>query len=164
MIGVLGEIPFSVSFDGDNIEALTFSNLKRSGGGNYEQHKRRGLKPSLELVEISLEKLNLDISLRSDLGINPRDVLKRLIGYSESGEILDFVLGEELLGEFVIVSYDAGHEHITNKGKVRKIDVSISLEEYISEIDRNIEIITTPKKETTKKNVHEDYNQGAISP
>ena len=164
MIGILGEIPFSVTFDGSNIEALTFSNFKRKGGGNYERHQRRGLKPTLELIDISLEQLNLDISLRSDLGTKPKEMLDKIKTYTESGEVLDFILGEDLLGKFVILDYDAGYEYITNKGKVRKIDVSLSLQEYIDEIESNIQIVTTPKKGTTKKSVHEDYNQGAISP
>ena len=164
MIGILGEIPFSVTFDGNNIKALNFSNLKRSGGANYEQHKRGGLKPVLELVDLSLESLKLDISLRSDLGQKPRVLLGTLIGYSEVGKVLDFVLGQELVGRFVIGSYDAGYEYITNNGKVRKIDVSLSLKEYIDEVESNIEVIGTSKKKTEKKIVHEDYNQGAIIP
>ena len=163
MIGILGEIPFAVSFDGTNIKALNFSNLKRSGGANYEQHKRRGLKPSLELVDISLTNLNLDISLKSDLGVKPKELLTKLIGYVETGEFLEFVLGEELMGKFVIASYDAGYEYISNKGAVRKIDVSLSLNEYIDEVENSIEVVTTPKKKTEKQVVHEDFNQGAIS-
>ena len=164
MIGILGEIPFSVTFDGINIKALNFNSLKRSGGGNYEEHKRRGLKPVLELVDLSLDKINLEISLRSDLGVKPKELLEKLIIYVGSGEVLDFVLGGDLLGKFVIASYDAGYEYISNRGTVRKIDVSLSLEEYIEEVESTIEIVTTPKKKTEKKVVHEDYNQGAISP
>lgn len=164
MIGILGEIPFSVTFDGNNIKALNFNNLKRSGGANYEQHKRRGLKPVLELVDLSLESLKLDISLRSDLGQKPKVLLGILIAYSEAGEVLDFVLGQELVGKFVIDSYDAGYEYITNNGKIRKIDVGLSLKEYIDEVENTIEVVSTPKKKTEKKIVHEDYNQGAIIP
>lgn len=163
MIGILGDIPFSVSFDGTNIEVLNFTNLKRSGGTNYEQHKRRGLKPSLELIDISLTNLNLDISLRSDLGVKPKELLTKLTGHAETGEVLEFVLGEEFMGKFVIASYDAGYEYIGNKGTARKIDVSLSLNEYIEEVENNIEIVTTPKKKTEKQVVHEDFNQGAIS-
>ncbi|GLI54758.1 hypothetical protein PM10SUCC1_02730 [Propionigenium maris DSM 9537] len=164
MIGILGEIPFSVTFDGNNIKALNFTNLKRSGGANYEQHKRRGLKPVLELIDLSLESLKLDISLRSDLGQKPKVLLGILIAYSEAGKVLDFVLGQELLGKFVIDSYDAGYEYITNNGKIRKIDVGLSLKEYIDEVESTIEVVSTPKKKTEKKIVHEDYNQGAIIP
>lgn len=164
MIGILGEIPFSVTFDGNNIKALNFTNLKRSGGANYEQHKRRGLKPVLELIDLSLESLKLDISLRSDLGQKPKVLLGILIAYSEAGKVLDFVLGQELLGKFVIDSYDAGYEYITNNGKIRKIDVGLSLKEYIDEVENTIEVVSTPKKKTEKKIVHEDYNQGAIIP
>lgn len=163
MIGILGEIPFAVTFDGRNIKALNFSNLKRSGGANYEQHKRRGLKPSLELTDISLTNLNLDISLRSNLGVNPKELLAKLISYAETGEALEFVLGEDLIGKFVIASYDAGYEYISNKGSVRKIDVSLSLNEYRDEVKSSVEIVTTPKKKTEKQVVHEDFNQGAIS-
>lgn len=164
MIGILGDIPFEVTFDGSTIKALNFKNLKRNGGSNYEEHKRRGVKPSLELIDVSLEKLSLDITLRSDLGVEPEDVLKRLITHTETGSVLDFILGDKLLGRSVITSYDAGYEYISNQGRVRKIDVSLSLTEYIEKVESNIETIKKEKKQTTKKIVHEDYNQGAISP
>ena len=51
MIGMLGDIPFNVSFDGINNKILNFSDLKSNGGANYAQHKRRGLKPALEFIE-----------------------------------------------------------------------------------------------------------------
>ncbi len=151
MIGILGEIPFSVTFDGNNIKALNFKNLKRSGGANYEQHKRRGLKPVLELVDLSLGSLKLEISLRSDLGQKPKVLLDTLIAYSEAGKVLDFVLGQELVGKFVIDSYDAGYEYITNNGMVRKIDVGLSLKEYIDEVEGTIKVVSTPKKKNREE-------------
>ncbi len=164
MIGILGDIPFEVTFDGSNIKTLNFKNLKRNGGSNYEEHKRRGVKPSLELIDISLERLTLDITLRSDLGVNPEELLKKLIDHVETGSVLDFILGDKILGRSVITSYDAGYEYISGQGKVRKIDVSLSLAEYIEKVESNIEIVKKEKKQTTKKVVHEDYNQGAINP
>ena len=165
MIGILGDIPFFVSFNGREAEVLNFSNLNRSGEANYEQHKRRGLKSSLELIDLGVEKLGLKIILRSDLGVSPKDMLKKIVDYKDKGEVLDFILGEELVGSgsYVITSYDAGYEYITNKGRVRKIDVNISLSEYVKELPSNIEVVTKEKQNTIKQEVHKDYNQGAIA-
>ena len=164
MIGILGDIPFSVSFDGSNTEILNFNDLSRTGEANYEQHKRRGLKPSLELVDLGVEKLNFKIILRSDFGVAPKELLKKIINYKDRGEVLSFILGEELIGSgnYVITSYSAGYEYISNNGNVKKIDVNINLSEYIKELPSNIEIITKEKQNTTKQTVPENYNQGAI--
>ena len=55
MIGKLGDIPFEVSFDGKNKKILNFTDLKLSGGANYEKHTRKGKKPAL----VSLENLTV---------------------------------------------------------------------------------------------------------
>ncbi|MEI6857339.1 hypothetical protein [Psychrilyobacter sp.] len=51
MIGKSGDIPFEVSFDGKNKKILNFTDLKLSGGTNYERHTHKGQKPVLESLE-----------------------------------------------------------------------------------------------------------------
>jgi len=165
MIGKLGDIPFEVSFDGKNKKILNFTNLKRSGGANYEKHTRKGQKPALEFIDLKTDIISFKMSLRSDFGVDPQELLKKLNKYKNIGETLDFNLGNKPVGsgQYVITSYDAGYEYITNGGKVRKIDVSLILEEYIEIIYKNTDIVIKPKKVTKKKIVHNDFNQGAIS-
>lgn len=165
MIGMLGEVIFNVSFDGKNKKILNFTNLKVSGGANFGKHDRRGHKPVLEFIDLNTDVVTLDITLRSDFGVEPKKLLEKLNGYKNVGEVLDFTLGNEPVGggEYVITSYNAGYQYITNGGKVRKIDVSLTLEEYTKELENNIEIIIKPKKEIRKKIVNKDFNQGAIS-
>lgn len=79
MIGILGEIPFKVSFDGTNKKILNFNNLKLSGGSNYSKHNRRGMKPALEFIDLNTDTVNIDIILRSDFGVDPLKMQKRLI-------------------------------------------------------------------------------------
>lgn len=165
MIGRLGDIPFEVSFDGRNKKILNFTNLKLSSGANYEKHSRKGLKPALEFIDLKTDTLSFKISLRSDFGVDPQKLLKKLNEYKNIGKILSFVLCNQLVGDnqYVITSYNAGYEYITNGGKVRKIDISLTLEEYVKEIKNNIDVIVKPKKGTKKKIIHKDFNQGAIS-
>jgi phage protein U len=163
MIGMLGDIPFNVSFDGKNVEILNFSGLKESGGANYEKHGRRGNKPALELVDLDNNKLSMNITLRSDFGVKPKELLKKIKEYTNDGSVLDFVLGSDFVGsgKYIISSYEAGYEYLTNNGKVRKIDLSVSLEEYIEEVEQDIDIIIKPKTHVEQVTVAEDYNQGA---
>ena len=165
MIGILGNIPFKVSFDGTNNKILNFSDLKLSGGANYEEHKRRGLKPALEFIDLKADILSLKIILRSDFGVDPLATAKKLDSYKNIGKTLKFLLGNKAVGngEFVITSCNYGYEYITNNGYVRNLDVSLTLKEYTEEIVyENIEIVTKTKQNTAKKIVHEDFNQGAI--
>lgn len=80
------------------------------------------------------------------------------------GEVLDFILGGDLIGsgEYVIISYDAGYEYISNNGKVRKIDMSLSLEEYLEEITQDIGVIIKSKNQVEQTTVKKDFNQGAV--
>ncbi|ADO82806.1 phage tail protein [Ilyobacter polytropus] len=164
MIGILGDIPFNVSFDGNTTEILNFLNLKQGGAANYEKHSRRRNKPSLELLDLENNKINLNITLRSDFGIEPRELLKKIDNYMNDGEVLDFILGGDLIGsgEYVIISYDAGYEYISNNGKVRKIDMSLSLEEYLEEITQDIGVIIKSKNQVEQTTVKKDFNQGAV--
>jgi phage protein U len=164
MIGILGDIPFNVSFDGNTTEILNFLNLKQGGAANYEKHSRRRNKPSLELVDLENNKINLNITLRSDFGIEPRELLKKIDNYMNDGEILDFILGGDFIGsgEYVITSYDAGYEYISNNGKVRKIDMSLSLEEYSEEITQDIGVVIKSKNQVEQTTVKKDFNQGAV--
>lgn len=166
MIGILGDIPFSVSFNGSEPEILNFSELGRNGEANYEEHKRKWNKSSLEFIGLGVEKISLKITLRSDFGISPKKLLKQIVDHKDRGEVLDFILGEELVGSgsYVINSYDAGYEYITNNGTVKKIDININLSEYVEELSSNIQLVTKEKENTTQQVVNEDYNQGAISP
>ena len=165
MIGKLGDIPFEVSFDGKNKKILNFTDLKLSSGANYEKHTRKGQKPALEFINLNTDVVTFKMILRSDFGVDPQEMLKKLNGYKNIGETLDFSLGNKPVGsgEYVITSYNAGYEYITNGGKVRKIDVSLTLEEYVEMIYKNTDIVIKPKKEIKKKIVHKDFNQGAIS-
>ncbi|MEI6856796.1 phage tail protein [Psychrilyobacter sp.] len=164
MIGILGDIKFKVSFDGTNNKILNFSDLKLNSGANYEEHKRRGLKPALEFIDLENDIVSLKIILRSDFGVNPLKMAKKLDSYKNAGEVLKFLLGNKPIGngEFVITSCNYGYEYITNDGLVRNLDVSLSLAEYTKVIYENIEIITKKKQATKKKIIHKDFNQGAI--
>ena len=164
MIGILGDIPFNVSFDGNTTEILNFFNLKQGGAANYEKHSRRRNKPALELVDLENNKINLNITLRSDFGIEPRELLKKIDNYMNNGEVLDFILGGDFIGsgEYVINSYDAGYEFISNNGKVRKIDLSLSLEEYSEDIPQDIGIVIKSKNQVEQTTVKKDFNQGAV--
>jgi len=164
MIGKLGDIPFEVSFDGKNKKILNFINLKLSGGANYEKHIRKGQKPALEFVDLKADVLTFKTTLRSDFGVDPQKLVKKLDLYKNTGEVLDFNLGDKPLGsgQYVITSYDAGYEYITNGGKVRKIDVSLTLEEYVELIYKNTDVVIKPKKATKKKSVPQGFNQGMI--
>ncbi|WP_028857467.1 phage tail protein [Psychrilyobacter atlanticus] len=164
MIGKLGDIPFEVSFDGKNKKILNFSNLKLNSGANYGKHTQKGQKPALEFIDLKSDILTFKMTFRSDFGIDPQELLKKLNEYKNNGETLDFSLGNNPVGsgQYVITSYDAGYEYITNGGKIRKIDISLTLEEYLEMIYKNIDIVVKPKKATKKKSVSQGFNQGMI--
>lgn len=165
MIGKLGDILFEVSFDGQNKKILNFTDLKLSGGANYEKHTRKGQKPALEFIDLDTDILTFKMTLRSDFGVDPQELLEKLNNYKNVGETLNFNLGNNLIGsgQYVITSCNAGYEYITNGGKIRKIDVSLTLEEYVEMIYKNTDIVIKSKKQIEKKIVHEDFNQGSIS-
>lgn len=128
-LGGFGDLVFTVR--PWPFKTMTFKDANHSSSVEYAKHKNIGGKPSLEFIAEELDEVSLNIELLSQfMGENPLKTVKILRGYMKDGDVYDLVLGDEVLGEFVITKVDKKYEEIDCFGNVQKMTLSVSFMEY----------------------------------
>jgi len=135
MIGSLGEVIFEVSAE----KILTFDGLQFSHSAKYSEHAVHGRKGLLEFTGFSASTLSMNITLNSNLGINPKKELENLKEIFFNHEAVLFILDGEPQGEnlWVIESLSEKHDNISKHGASNYIEVSLNLKEYIEVNQQN---------------------------
>jgi phage protein U len=131
MIAALGEIIFEVS----SSRHLTFHDAQRSAEARWTEHEVFAGKPLSEFLGPGLATINLSVRLDITKGVVPIDELKRLRLAMDTGEVLQFTLGDangggELVGDFTIRAVSEGWRAITNRGVIAIAQAAIQLREY----------------------------------
>lgn len=123
-VGVLSrDVVFSVS--GDTIE--TFTNMKVSKSATYATHKIHGHKAIPEMTGMDADTVTFEMMLSAFLGVNPKKELNKLEAFMKAGTICNLVLGNELLGRWVIKSIPFNIEYTYKEGEITQAKVTVSL-------------------------------------
>jgi len=131
-IGSLGDIVFEVSSD----KVFTFDDLKRDVKMRYAKHEVIGNKPILELVGPDLSEIKFKMLLSASLGINPLKEMDAIYTAFQSGNAMVLMLGNYVVGNYkwVIGDFSESYSEIDNKGIVWKLEVDITLQEYVEQL------------------------------
>lgn len=125
VIGSWGGLVFEVS---DN-KILTTPALSRSIQANLAEHATP--EPLTEFTGRGAETISFDVSLRGDLGVNPRVESERVFEYCRTGARYPLLLGRETVGGpgalWICESASDVQEIIDGFGNVLKSLLSISL-------------------------------------
>lgn len=129
MIGVLGDIAFTVSSD----VVRTLNNMKWSGSARYTTHQRHNNHALTEFTGLDADKLSFDIYLSASLGVDPMTELTKIWRYERNHTPLSLVVGTHAYGKYkwVIESHSAKVQHHGRNGDLQQVTVSISLLEYL---------------------------------
>ena len=125
-IGALGDIAFEASV----FKILTFDKLKRSGNARWSEHSIIGEKPKLEFLGPGLEEISFEVHFNTLFNVSPEIQIEKLRTYRDTGEVLTFVMGNKMVGKYVIQGVDETHTAYNQNGKLIKANVNISLKEY----------------------------------
>lgn len=125
-IGSLGELSFVCSQD----KVRTFSELSRDLEARWAQHDVIGKKPVLEYVGPGLMSASLKIRFDVSLGIAPEEGLDRLKRMMENKLYKTLVVGDEILGRFVIESISEERKFHAGDGLCLAAEATISLKEW----------------------------------
>jgi phage protein U len=129
MIGSYGNVIFEVS----RSKVLTFDNFKRVKKANFAQHKIINRKPVLESTGSALDTIDYSIHLNVNIGISPKDELKKLSDIIESGEEQKLIIGGDVIGDFVLIQISEEQKKIDIRGRILIADVTLKLLEYVNE-------------------------------
>lgn len=125
-IGVLGPITFEVNAD----KARTWHDARRDGDSRWATHEVFGDKPKSEFLGPGLDTITLAVRFDITRGVVPRDEIRELRKQRDTGAVLQFTIGGELVGDFVLKGISEDWQRMTNQGVLTAATCTLKLEEY----------------------------------
>lgn len=126
MIGSLGDTTFEVSSEA----VRTFRDARRRKPSRWAVHEVIGQAPVTEYLGPGLAAVSLTIQLRLSLGIDPEEELTRIQDAQAGAEVLQLILGDDVIGSYVLRDLDETWAEVQGDGTRPAIDLALSLEEY----------------------------------
>jgi len=126
VLGVLGKTTFEVSAD----KVRTWRDAKRRASARWAKTEVYQGKPVSEFVGPGLDAVTLTVRLDIDRGVSPKDELRTLRDQMNKGDVLQFTVGGELIGDFKLEGVDETWTRTGRDGVLEVVDVSLALEEY----------------------------------
>jgi phage protein U len=126
-IAVLGPITFEVSSD----KVLTWMEARRTATARWATHEVYAGKPKKEFLGPGLDKITMTVRLDITKGVVPRDEIRRMREEMNTGAVLQFTVGGELVGDFTIESVDDSWPRVSREGVVTTALVNLTIEEYV---------------------------------
>ena len=129
MIGTLGtDLVFTVS---DNY-VFTFAGMTRDVSSRWATHETPGVKPRAEFLGPGLQSVSLPITLSSNLGVKPREMLERVEQMVETGDTEYLILGYRPVGKnrFRVTASSETWDLLYNQGELARAKLTLTLEEY----------------------------------
>ena len=125
MWGSLGDVAFEVSYEHVNsIGEAAFEHQYR-----YAEHQIVMGKSKLQWIGKELTKATLK-GVLSDAFCKPKKEIEKLKKEASKNEPLVFVIGDEIIGLFVIERIKETYKEVSSKGDVRLIEFEAHLKEY----------------------------------
>lgn len=161
-IGYFGEIAFRVN----NNQIISPSTLSISKGAKTINHAVIGNPEITEFSYRNLRKINLKIILLRRFS-NIESVVEQLTIITETGLHYPLIIGDKSLSEndFILLSFDENIKRTDDSGRSIISEITLNLQEYISEINREIRNIEKIEKDNTTKreeNIVKEVNKNII--
>ena len=129
VIGCLGDIIFEVS----EATVRTLDNMVWSGSARYAVHERHLTHALTEFTGLDPDKITFDITLTSELGVDPITEVVKIWNIERSGQAVPLTIGTEGYGKYrwnITIHEMKMTAHYRN-GDIRTATISVSLQEYL---------------------------------
>lgn len=161
-IGYFGDIAFRVN----NNQIVSPSTFSISKGTKTVNHAVIGSPEITEFNYRNLRKINLKIILLRRF-TNIESIIEQLTIITETGLHYPLIIGENSLSEndFILLNFDESVKRTDDRGRSIISEITLNLQEYISEIDREIRNIEGIEKNNTTKreeNIIKEMNKNII--
>lgn len=135
MVGAIADKDFNniIEFVVSREKVMTYKKFTRTNSVRYAKHDILGKKPISEYVGSDLDTVSYSIQLLAQNGLNPREVMNKLIYLQRDGTIVSVFVGDTTMGMFrwVIKGLTNEFDIIDNKGNILGISIDIDFEEYL---------------------------------
>lgn len=128
MIGAFMGLTFEVSSQ----KLLTVKGLQGSSGSEWASHDRTGGKARAQWIAPKIRRYSLELRLRAQDGVNPRETLEQLQRAAESPAADHFIIGERPLSDlpFRITELTDSWDTVISNGVLTACTVGLTIEEY----------------------------------
>ncbi len=128
-VGLFGDVIFWVG----HLRTLTLSGLSGKYGANWSEHEVIGGKARAEYINPKLKEYSCDILLDAHMGVNPRNMLNKLVQMAEDGEVHYFIIGFSPLSQnkFRITDVSDSWDAVIKHGTLVQCKVSLTIKEYV---------------------------------
>lgn len=120
------DITFEVSSD----KVYTWIEARRAGEARWATLDVYAGKPVKEFLGPGLDTITFPIRYDADRGVVPRDELRKLRKLRDTGAVLQFVVGGQLVGDFVLKGLAEDWRRFSRNGVLVTAIVDVTLEEY----------------------------------
>ncbi len=93
-------------------------------------HEVYGNKPLREFIGPGLDSISMTVRLDLAQGVVPRDELRQMRDQRDKGNVLQFTVGGELVGEYTIADLNEEWRRVDANGVLTVAVVTLKLEEY----------------------------------
>ena len=127
-VGYMGDVVFVASEE----ELRTPTDISRSGGSRWEEHKLHMRKPASEFAGPDLEQISFRMHLSASHGVDPAEEIRILRSMRDNGEVFPLVLAGKPLSEnfWRIESISEADNFYDGRGNLILSAVTVSLKEY----------------------------------
>ncbi len=122
----------SIAFEVNADRIRTWQDMRRQAEARWHSHDVYQGKPRLEFLGPGLATLSFSVRLDIDRGVIPRDELRLLREQVTSGTVLQFTIGSDLVGDFVLKGMSESLDRFNREGVLTKATVNLTLEEFVS--------------------------------
>lgn len=127
-IGSFGKLIFEVS----DQQVLTFQRMSRTIEGVWADHELIGKKPRREFLHSACRGVDMEIKLRSSLGVKPYDMLTLIASYVENGVVYPLVIDGKPASKhynMAILSASEEWDTVISGGKLVQATVTLTFGE-----------------------------------
>lgn len=111
----------------------TPKNLNWNGSARYATHERHATHALTEFTGLDPDQFSFDITLTSELGVNPLEEVVKIWDFERDAEALGLVIGGKAYGKYrwTIKDHKTKIEHTDKAGDMYAVEVSVELMEYL---------------------------------
>lgn len=132
-MGVIGNFGDKITFETSDRRILTFSSMTKKITGKYAKHSVIGQKDRAEFTGPGNCTVSFKILLDVNMGIRPREVMKKIEEAVENGETEYLVIGGRPVSgnKFYISSVSEALDVVMSHGEIARATLNLNMEEYL---------------------------------
>lgn len=119
--------------DNDNIKFFSFEDFHREVRNRTTDHPRILMKPKTQFNGPDLADVTFTVRLSASLGVNPREMIRKIESCVRLGKVEYIVVGTKKVGKhkYLITNASESWDNVIKDGMLISANVNLTLKEYL---------------------------------